>query len=113
MTMEYQATTCRESIASLPDLFTPTLAGKLKAEIQFRFTGDEPGAYFLRIDEGICTFHEGDTPSPRITVSSPSEVWLAIVRKQISGSEAFLQGKLRVEGDFSLGLCLFQIFQLS
>ncbi|MCX5976781.1 MAG: DMT family transporter, partial [Coprothermobacterota bacterium] len=42
MTMEYQATTCRESIASLPDLFTPTLAGKLKAEIQFRFTGDEP-----------------------------------------------------------------------
>ena len=113
MTMEYQAMTCRESIASLPGQFFPVLAGKLKAEIQFRFTGDEPGTYFLRIDKGICTFHEGDAPTPRITVFSPSEVWLAIVRKQISGSEAFLQGKLRVEGDFSLVLRLFQIFQLS
>jgi putative sterol carrier protein len=112
MNMDLNEMNCRETLASLPERFDPAAAGSLNSEIQFHLTGQEAGDYFLHIGEGVCTFHEGQAVSPSITLTTPSEIWLQVLRQKLSGMEAFMQGKLRVEGDFTLGLRLFEIFHL-
>jgi putative sterol carrier protein len=91
-------------------VFNPDVAGNLTADIQYRVTGSEPGSYYLHIANGECSFHEGDSPAPNLTIHTPSDVWLAISRGELDGQMAFMQGKYRAEGDFSLLMKMSQLF---
>ncbi len=101
---------CRETIAGMPTVFDAGAAGDLIADIQFDVSGEEPGSYYLQIEKGTCTFHEGESPSPKLTIHSPSEVWLAVSRGEMDGQAAFMQQKYTVEGDFNLMLKLNDLF---
>ena len=57
-------------------VFDAGVAGDLIADIQFDVNGEEPGTYYLQIEKGTCTFHAGESPSPKLTIHTPSEVWL-------------------------------------
>jgi len=102
---------CHDTIAGMPTVFNVDAAGDLTADIQFDVSGDEPGTYYLSIDAGNCTFHEGESTSPKLTIHTPSEVWLAVSRGELDGQMAFMQQKYTVEGDFSLLMKLNQLFK--
>lgn len=102
--------TCREAIIGMPTVFNPAVAGDLRADIQFVVTGEEPGHYVLCIQEGRCTAHEGTISRPAMTVHTPSDVWLKIARRELSGQAAYVKGLYRVEGDFGLLLRLGDLF---
>lgn len=91
-------------------LFNPQAAPQLKAAIQFDVTGEQPGHWFLSIDNGTCTFNEGRHGSPTLTIKTPSEVWLAISNKELDGREALTQGKYAVEGDINLLMRMGSLF---
>lgn len=101
----------RDTVAGMAMVFDAKAAENIVADIQFHATGKEPGDYYLRVADGQCTFHEGLTESPKLTLQTPSEVWLAISRGELDGAQAFMQGKYRVEGDFGLLMRLNQIFR--
>jgi multimeric flavodoxin WrbA len=82
--------------------FDPTAAGDMKTTIQFEVTGGQPGHWYLFIENGKCTYHEGKTNSPNLTIKTPSEVWLSIVNKDLDGKQAFLEGKYTYTGDLGL-----------
>ncbi len=82
--------------------FNPQAAGDLEATIQFEVTGRQTGDWFLSIDTGKCTYHEGKANSPNLTIKTPSEVWLAIANKEMDGQQAFMEGKYTAAGDMSL-----------
>ncbi len=103
----------RDLIARMTDVFDPNAAGNLVANIQFRASGKEPGDYYLHIENGECTFKEGVSESPSVTIHTPSEVWVAINLGEMDGAQAFLQGKFRVEGDFGLLMRMQEIFKRS
>jgi len=103
--------TCREIIAGMPSAFNAEAAGDMVADIQFHVTGEEPGDYHLHIEGGTCTFHEGTLATPKLTIHTPSEVWVAISNGEMDGQQAFMQGKYRVEGDFSLLMKLSDLFK--
>jgi len=109
--MDMTQLNCHETIAGMPSVFNPEAAGDLVAVIQFNVTGDEPGSYFLQIENGVCTFHEGESSSPTMTIQTPSEIWLAVSRGEMEGQTAFMQQKYTVEGDFSLLLKLNDLFK--
>lgn len=90
--------------------FNATAAGDLKADIQFRATGKEPGDYFLRIENGRCTAYRGLSPKPHLTVHTLSEVWLQIARGELSGQTAYMKGLYTTEGDFGLLLRMNELF---
>jgi putative sterol carrier protein len=104
--------TVREIIEAMPSVLQPAEAGDLVADIQFKFTGQEPGAYFLHIEKGQCTFNEGVSPSPRTTVNCASEVWQAITAGTLDPFQAFMQGKLQIQGDMGIALRLQRLFQV-
>jgi multimeric flavodoxin WrbA/putative sterol carrier protein len=76
--------------------------GDLMATIQFEVTGRQTGDWFLSIDTGKCTYHEGKANSPDLTIKTPSEVWIAIANKEMDGQQAFMEGKYTAVGDMSL-----------
>jgi putative NADPH-quinone reductase/putative sterol carrier protein len=91
-------------------VFNPEAAGDLRADIQFVFSGREPGEYVLRVKDGRCTAHRGRVTNPSLTVISPSEVWLQIARGEFSGQTAFMKGLYRTEGDLGLLLQMGDLF---
>jgi hypothetical protein len=71
--LDYEASSCKIA------------AGDLEATIQFEVTGRQTGDWFLSIDIGKCTYHEGKVNSPNLTIKTPSEVCLAIANKEMDG----------------------------
>ena len=102
---------CHDTIAGMPTVFNVEVAGDLSAKIQFVVSGEEPGAYYLDISAGACSFHEGEADSPSLTVKTPSEIWLSISRGEMEGQTAFMQQKYTVEGDFALLMKLDSLFK--
>ncbi|HUL23153.1 MAG TPA: SCP2 sterol-binding domain-containing protein [Thermodesulfobacteriota bacterium] len=90
--------------------FNSKAAGDLKATIQFEVTGRQTGHWFLSIDTGRCTFHEGKANSPNLTIKTPSEVWLAIANKEMDGQQAFMEAKYTGTGDMSLLMRMKTLF---
>ncbi|MEJ2737912.1 MAG: SCP2 sterol-binding domain-containing protein [Anaerolineae bacterium] len=94
----------------MPAVFDAEAAGDLTADLQFDVSGKEPGSYYLRVQNGACTFNEGQSLSPALTIHTPSEVWLAVSHGEIDGQAALMQGKYAVEGDFNLLLQFNDMF---
>lgn len=93
--------------------FDSSAAVGLAATIQFEVSGDEPGTYHLRIDDGECTFHTAPAEHPTLVIRTPSEVWLRISRGELSGRDALLQGLYEVEGDPGLLMRMDSLFPRS
>ena len=93
--------------------FDPSAAVGLAATIQFEVSGDEPGIYHLRIDDGECTFHTAPAEHPTLAIRTPSEVWLRISQGELSGRDALLQGLYEVEGDPGLLMRMDSLFRRS
>jgi len=104
--------TCREIIAGMPSAFSAEAAGDMMADIQFCVSGKEPGNYYLHIQGAACTFYEGTSKTPKLTIHTPSEVWVAVSNGEMDGQQAFMQGKYRAEGDFSLLMKLNDLFRV-
>ena len=97
-------------MTGMPLAFNAQEAGNLSAVIQYHFTGQEPGDWFMTIADGKCTSEQGVAESPTITITAPSEVWLAISRGELDGAAAFMQGKFKVQGDMSLLMRMDKLF---
>jgi multimeric flavodoxin WrbA/putative sterol carrier protein len=90
--------------------FNPKAGGDLKALIQFEVTGKQAGHWFLSIENGKCTYHEGKVNSPTLTIKTPSEVWLAIPNREMDGQQAFMEGKYLTNGDVNLLMRMKSLF---
>jgi multimeric flavodoxin WrbA/putative sterol carrier protein len=90
--------------------FNGRSAGDLKAAIQFEVTGKQPGQWFLSIENGKCTYHEGRMDAPTLTIKTPSEIWLAVANKEIDGQQALMEGKYTAQGDMGLLMRLRSLF---
>jgi multimeric flavodoxin WrbA/putative sterol carrier protein len=90
--------------------FNAKTAGAMKAVIQFEVTGKQTGNWFLSIENGKCTCHDGLADAPTLTINTPSEIWLAIANRELDGQQAFLEGKYSVQGDMALLMRMKSLF---
>jgi multimeric flavodoxin WrbA/putative sterol carrier protein len=104
------ARTCLELLKMMPLGFKSEAATGLSAVYQFVITGAEEFTAHLKIADGRCTYHDGPSDKPDVTIKSPAEVWLAISRGEMDGQSAFMSGKYTVEGDLTLLLKLKSLF---
>lgn len=97
-------------MTGMPLAFNAQEAGDLSAIIQYHFTGQEPGDWFITMADGKCTSEQGVAENPTMTLTAPSEVWLAISRGELDGAAAFMQGTFKVQGDVGLLMRMNQLF---
>ena len=94
--------TVEEVMERMPARFNSKDGGRVKATIQFKFTGDEPGEWVATIANGKCSTRRGTADNPNVTINSPSEVWLKITRRELDGATAFISGQFSFTGDMGI-----------
>lgn len=81
----------------------------LTATYQYNVEGTHGGWWTLMIDDGKSELRTGKADNPDVKISIDEEDLLAMARGDFSGTEAFMTGKLRVEGNPVLGMQLGRI----
>ncbi|NWF91859.1 MAG: SCP2 sterol-binding domain-containing protein, partial [Syntrophaceae bacterium] len=94
--------TARELMMQMPLGFDPVVGQGINAEIQFDLTGEGGVKGVLSISEGKCSFREGESPSPTLTIQSPADIWLKIAWREINPAQALMDGLYDVKGDMNL-----------
>jgi putative sterol carrier protein len=65
--------TIKETIFNLPNLFRPEKAKGWNRVILFDLGGQEPSKFTLTIENGTATVEEGQTKTPKLTITGNSE----------------------------------------
>jgi multimeric flavodoxin WrbA/putative sterol carrier protein len=105
-----EPTTAREILEMMPRALNPEAAAGLTAIYQFEVSGSENFTAHLVIADQKATFMDGPADKPNLIIKTPADVWLAISRGELDGSQAFLSGQFRIKGDLGLLVKLKTLF---
>jgi multimeric flavodoxin WrbA/putative sterol carrier protein len=99
-----------QAVSSMPDMFRPEAAEGVKAVIGFDVSGAENFKAYLHIQDGMCALEDRSSGEPDLMIHTPSEVWLAIARKELSGQQAFMSGAYKADGNLGLLMKMKDLF---
>jgi putative sterol carrier protein len=90
----------------IPGRFDSSAWGDRDAVLQFEVSGTEAGQWFAAIKGGELTMGEGAVAGPDMTVNAASEDLLGIINGELNAVSAFMQGKVKLDGDLTLAMKL-------
>lgn len=105
--------TAQEIAAIFPEMakrFAPDKADGVDAIIQFDLSGDNGGMYWIKIAGGQCETGEGAASDPKMTLKAAADDWYAVSTGQMNAMQAFMSGKIKIQGDMSLAMKMQTIF---
>ena len=88
----------------------PSKAEGVNATIQFNLSGDNGGLYWLRIADGKCEAGQGQVDSPKMTLKAAADDWYAVSSGKMNAMQAFMSGKIKIEGDMGMAMKLQTMF---
>ena len=89
--------------------FDPSKAAGMNATIQFDLSGDNGGAYWLRIADGKAESGAGQSDSPRLTLKATADDFVSMLSGSLNPMQAFMQGKVKIVGDTGLAMKLMPL----
>lgn len=100
---------CTQRLATLLELPPPgqpqrgmTKIQEMTVRVQFHLTGPGGSDWYLVSENGEGKRHDGIIEKPDVTLTATAADWTAIRAGEIDRTQAFLGGKLKVEGDLTL-----------
>jgi putative sterol carrier protein len=87
----------------------PQRVAGLTARYRFDIAGDGGGVWLLDIEQGRATITREDTDQVDVHVGIDSTDLVALAAGQLNGFEAFMSGKIRVQGNMEYGMRLADI----
>ncbi len=104
----------REEVAQIfPTMcqrFIPSKAEGVNAIIQFNLSGENGGLYWIKVTDGACESGEGQAEAPKMTLKAAADDWHAVSTGKINAMQAFMSGKLKIEGDMGLAMKMQTMF---
>ena len=94
--------TARDLIETMPAAFRPERARRVNAVIQFELSGEGGGNWYVTIKDGTCTVTEGVSEAAQGTIIMTASDYAALAAGEIGGMKAFLTGRIKTKGDFTL-----------
>lgn len=92
--------------------FDPQKADGIEANVQFDLSGDNGGLYWLKIADKQASLGEGRVESPKMTVRGTAEDFVALARGQLNPMQAFISGRIKIQGDMGLAMRFMNLFNL-
>ena len=85
------------------------------AVYQFNITGDGGGDYYLDLTKGKTGdfVGQGTHDSPGATITVSAEDWLGMINGTLNPMQAFMSGKIKIDGDMTLAMSLQQVMNLA
>jgi putative sterol carrier protein len=77
---------------------------------QFNLSGEGGGQFVVSIKNGGCTVNEGVAENPDVTVSASAADYMNIVTGAYPFGLAFINGRLKVDGDLRLLIRMSKYF---
>ncbi|TDO98820.1 SCP2 sterol-binding domain-containing protein [Marinomonas balearica] len=93
---------------SMVDRFDADEADDMEAI--FQFDVDESEQYYVTVDDSGCTLEKGESDDATVTLEMDADTLKAVMSGELDGMAAFMQGKIRADGDIMLATKLTQIF---
>lgn len=104
----------REDIARIfPEMvnhFNPDKADGIDATVQFDLSGDNGGQYWLKIADKNATVGEGTVENPKMTIKGTADDYAAMVTGDLNPMQAFMSGRIKVQGDMALAMKFMTLF---
>ena len=85
----------------MPKVFDADKAGDFDATVQFKLTGDDGGDWFVKIADGEIEVENGLAETPTAILHMEATDYAAMVSGELNPMTAFMQQKVRVEGDLN------------
>lgn len=92
--------------------FNPEKAQGVDAVIQFDLSGDNGGQFWVKVANGEVEGGQGQAENPKITIRSSMDTWMDVANGKTNVVNAFMMGKLKVQGDMGLGIKMQSMFAL-
>lgn len=93
----------------LPMAFNAEASKGLHATYRFDITGEGGGTWMVKISDGTCEIAQGAEPFDwRFELDT--ETWIGMTTGDFMGQEAFMLGRVTVEGDPIVGMAFDQAF---
>ena len=90
--------------------FQPEKAGDTNTVIQFDLSGDNGGSYWLKVADGKAETGQGTADDPSMTLKASADDWMSIVNGDLNPMQAFMTGKVKVQGDMGLAMKMQSMF---
>jgi putative sterol carrier protein len=80
----------------------------MNAKFQFDLSGDDGGTYHVNVGDGKAEIGPGPTQA-NVTILMSADDFKAMVAGTLNATQAFMTGKLKIQGDMSLAMRLQSI----
>ncbi|HTG51325.1 MAG TPA: SCP2 sterol-binding domain-containing protein [Candidatus Tectomicrobia bacterium] len=90
--------------------FQPTKAKGVHARYQWELSGPNGGQWWIDVEDGTYKMGKGKIPNPSVTFIAKDKDWVAICQDQLSGTWAYITGRLKVRGDQGVARKLGEMF---
>lgn len=87
---------------AMPDSLNKEAAKAANIVYQFNLAGEGGGQFIVTIRHGECKVEEGVSSAPDVTVSAVASDYIDIITGTYPFGLAYINGRLKVEGDLRL-----------
>jgi putative sterol carrier protein len=90
--------------------FRPAKAKGVHARYQWDLSGPHGGEWWIEVNDGTYKMGKGKISDPNVTFTAKDKDWVAICHDQLSGTWAYMTGRLKVRGDQAVARKLGEMF---
>src|SRR5262245_16004685 len=90
--------------------FQPAKAKGVHASYKWDLSGPNGGQWWIEVNNGTYKMGKGTIPDPSVTFIAKDKDWVAICHDQLSGTWAYMTGRLKVRGDQGVARKLGEMF---
>jgi putative NADPH-quinone reductase/putative sterol carrier protein len=94
-------------LAGMALQYKPKAIPNFEGSIQFNLNNSP---YFLVIKDTICKAYQGHIGNPTTTITTTENTWLDITTGKLSGQQAVMNGKMKIDGELSLLMRMGELF---
>jgi putative sterol carrier protein len=102
--------TPQEVFDSMRGSFQPSKAKGVYARYQWDLSGPNGGQWWIEVNDGTYKMGKGQIDHPNVTFRASDKDWVAICHDQLSGTWAYVTGRLKVRGDQGVARKLGEMF---
>lgn len=101
-----QYSSASEAFAAIKTELDPAQTAGTSGTIQFDLSGEGGGQWALALADGSFEVLEGSVESPTTTISMSADDYVSMMNGELNAMAAFMQGKIKMQGDMGLALKL-------